>query len=191
MRLLHPGNGDERARLREKPSRAHRAGSAREPRGNPVPLHGLPQHREEHHGRRARHGRQVGEKMHAFHYHRPASLKDALSLGSQKTEGRYLAGGQSLVQAMKLRLSSPTDLIDLNALGDLKTLKAESGSVTIGAMVRHAEGAGSSGVKKTIPPLAALAGMIGDRQGPHMGTIRGPTPQHSPAARFAPAVFRL
>ncbi len=107
--------------------------------------------------------------MHAFHYHRPASLKDALSLGSQKTEGRYLAGGQSLVQAMKLRLSSPTDLIDLNALGDLKTLKAESGSVTIGAMVRHAEVAGSSGVKKTIPALAALAGMIGDRQVRHMG----------------------
>ena len=70
--------------------------------------------------------------MHAFHYHRPGSLKDALGLGAQKTEGRYLAGGQSLVQAMKLRLSSPTDLIDLNALGDLKALKAESGSVTIG-----------------------------------------------------------
>ena len=42
--------------------------------------------------------------MHAFEYHRPANLKDALSLGEKKTEGRYLAGGQSLVQAMKLRL---------------------------------------------------------------------------------------
>src|SRR5258705_2230491 len=116
--------------------------------------------------------------MHAFHYHRPASLKDALGLGAQKTEGRYLAGGQSLVQAMKLRLSSPTDLIDLEALGDLKTLKAESGSVTIGAMVRHAEVAASSGVQKTIPALAALAGMIGDRHVRHNGTIRGAHPHH-------------
>src|SRR5258705_1024819 len=129
--------------------------------------------------------------MHAFHYHRPASLKDALSLGSQKSEGRYLAGGQSLVQAMKLRLSSPTDLIDLNALGDLKTLKAESGSVTIGAMVRHAEVAASSGVQKTIPALAALAGMIGDRQVRHMGTIGGSIANNDPAADYPAAVLGL
>src|SRR5258705_11206715 len=128
--------------------------------------------------------------MHAFHYHRPASLKDALGLGAQKTEGRYLAGGQSLVQAMKLRLSSPTDLIDLNALSDLKTLKAESGSVTIGAMVRHAEVAASSGVQKTIPALAALAGMIGDRQGRPMGTIGGSIAHNDPAAGYPPAVLR-
>src|SRR5882672_3301827 len=102
--------------------------------------------------------------MHAFHYHRPASLKDATGLASQKAEGKYLAGGQSLVQAMKLRLSAPSDLIDLNALGDLKTLKAEGGTVTIGAMVRHAEVASSSSIQKAIPALASLAGIIGDRQ---------------------------
>jgi carbon-monoxide dehydrogenase medium subunit len=129
--------------------------------------------------------------MHAFHYHRPGSLKDAVGLGSQKIEGRYLAGGQSLVQAMKLRLSSPTDLIDLNALGDLKTLKAESGSVTIGAMVRHAEVAASSGVQKTIPALAALAGMIGDRQVRHMGTIGGSIANNDPAADYPAAVLGL
>ena len=61
--------------------------------------------------------------MHAFEYHRPSTTKDALALGTQKAEGRYLAGGQSLVQAMKLRLSSPSDLIDLAALGDLKALQ--------------------------------------------------------------------
>jgi carbon-monoxide dehydrogenase medium subunit len=129
--------------------------------------------------------------MHAFHYHRPASLKDTLGLGAQKTEGRYLAGGQSLVQAMKLRLSSPTDLIDLNALGDLKTLKVENGSVTIGAMVRHAEVAASSGVQKTIPALAALAGMIGDRQVRHMGTIGGSIANNDPAADYPAAVLGL
>ena len=53
--------------------------------------------------------------MRAFEYHRPSSMKDAIALGEKNTEGRYLAGGQSLVQAMKLRLSSPSDLVDLNA----------------------------------------------------------------------------
>ena len=62
--------------------------------------------------------------MHAFEYHRPASTQDALSLASKKSEGRYLAGGQSLVQAMKLRLSSPTDLIDLGTVKELTGIKA-------------------------------------------------------------------
>jgi carbon-monoxide dehydrogenase medium subunit len=129
--------------------------------------------------------------MHAFRYHRPANAKDATTLASQKSEGRYLAGGQSLVQAMKLRLSSPSDLIDLNALGDLKTLKAEGASVTIGAMVRHAEVASSSSIQKTIPALAALAGMIGDRQVRHMGTIGGSLANSDPAADYPAAVLGL
>ncbi len=129
--------------------------------------------------------------MHPFDYHRPANLKDALALGTQKAEGKFLAGGQSLVQAMKLRLSAPTDLIDLNALGDLKALKAESGSVTIGAMVRHAEVASSSAVAKAIPALAALAGMIGDRQVRHMGTIGGSLANNDPAADYPAAVLGL
>ena len=129
--------------------------------------------------------------MHPFQYHRPASLKDALALGSQKDEGKFLAGGQSLVQAMKLRLSAPSDLIDLNALGDLKALKADAGGVTIGAMVRHAEVAASSAVAKAIPALAALAGMIGDRQVRHMGTIGGSLANNDPAADYPAAVLGL
>ncbi len=129
--------------------------------------------------------------MHPFQYHRPASLKDALALGSQKGEGKFLAGGQSLVQAMKLRLSAPSDLIDLNALGDLKALKADAGGVTIGAMVRHAEVAASSAVAKAIPALAALAGMIGDRQVRHMGTIGGSLANNDPAADYPAAVLGL
>ena len=129
--------------------------------------------------------------MHAFHYHRPSNLKDALALGSKKDEGRYLAGGQSLVQAMKLRLSSPSDLIDLNALGDLKALKAEGNTVTVGAMVRHAEVAASSAVKKAIPALASLAGMIGDRQVRHMGTIGGSLANNDPAADYPAAALGL
>jgi carbon-monoxide dehydrogenase medium subunit len=129
--------------------------------------------------------------MHAFEYHRPSNMKDALALGTQKSEGRYLAGGQSLVQAMKLRLSSPSDLIDLAAIGDLKALSGDAGSVTIGAMVRHADVAAAPAVLKTIPALAQLAGMIGDRQVRHMGTIGGSLANSDPAADYPAAVLGL
>ena len=129
--------------------------------------------------------------MHAFEYHRPSSVKDAVALGEKKPEGRYLAGGQSLVQAMKLRLSSPSDLVDLNAIADLKTLKAEGGSITVGAMVRHAEVAASSAVQKAIPALAALANLVGDRQVRHMGTIGGSVANSDPAADYPAAVLGL
>src|SRR5205814_5181466 len=129
--------------------------------------------------------------MHAFDYHRPSNVKEALALASRKDEGRYLAGGQSLVQAMKLRLSSPTDLIDLNAIGDLKALKAEGNAVVIGAMVRHAEVAASSAVQKAIPALADLAGMIGDRQVRHLGTLGGSLANSDPAADYPAAVLGL
>jgi carbon-monoxide dehydrogenase medium subunit len=129
--------------------------------------------------------------MHAFQYHKPASAKDAAALAGQKSEGRYLAGGQSLVQAMKLRLASPTDLIDLGSLKELSFIKASGGGVEIGAMTRHAEVAASPEVKKAIPALAALAGMIGDRQVRHMGTIGGSLANNDPAADYPAAVLGL
>jgi len=129
--------------------------------------------------------------MHAFEYHRPSSTRDAVSLASNKTEGRYLAGGQSLVQAMKLRLSSPSDLIDLNLLKDLAGIKVSGSTVEIGAMARHADVAASAAVQKAIPALAALAGMIGDRQVRHMGTLGGSLANSDPAADYPAAVLGL
>ena len=129
--------------------------------------------------------------MHAFEYHRPSSAKDALALAGKKPDGKYLAGGQSLVQAMKLRLSSPTDLIDLGTLRELGGIKVSGSSVEIGAMTRHAEVAGSAEVKKAIPSLAALAAMIGDRQVRHMGTIGGSLANSDPAADYPAAVLAL
>jgi carbon-monoxide dehydrogenase medium subunit len=129
--------------------------------------------------------------MHAFEYHRPSSTKDAVALGSKKDEGRYLAGGQSLVQAMKLRLSSPTDLIDLGTIKELAGIKVSGNAVEIGAMTRHAEVAGSAEVKKAIPALAALAGIIGDRQVRHMGTLGGSIANNDPAADYPAAVLGL
>ena len=129
--------------------------------------------------------------MRAFEYHRPSTTKDALGLGSQKSDGKYLAGGQSLVQAMKLRLASPSDLIDLGTLKELSFIKATGNGVEIGAMTRHADVAGSADVKKAIPALAALAGMIGDRQVRHMGTIGGSLANSDPAADYPAAVLGL
>ena len=129
--------------------------------------------------------------MYAFEYHRPSSSKQALELAAGKNEAKFLAGGQSLVQAMKLRLASPSDLIDLAAIGDLKALSADGGSVTIGAMVRHADVAAAPAVQKAIPALALLAGMIGDRQVRHMGTIGGSLANNDPAADYPAAVLGL
>jgi carbon-monoxide dehydrogenase medium subunit len=128
--------------------------------------------------------------MHAFEYHRPGSTKDALALG-KKEEARYLAGGQSLVQAMKLRLSSPTDLVDLGTIKELVGIKAAGDGVEIGAMTRHADVASSKDVQKAIPALAALAGIIGDRQVRHMGTIGGSLANNDPAADYPAAVLGL
>jgi carbon-monoxide dehydrogenase medium subunit len=127
--------------------------------------------------------------MHAFKYHRPSSV-DAAS-GLAKGEAKLLAGGQSLVQAMKLRLASPSDIIDLGTIKELTGIKTDGKSVTIGAMTRHTEVAHSADVKKTIPALAALAGMIGDRQVRAMGTCGGSIANNDPAADYPAAVLAL
>ncbi|HVL35675.1 MAG TPA: FAD binding domain-containing protein, partial [Burkholderiales bacterium] len=80
---------------------------------------------------------------------------------------------------------------DLGGLKDLKELRVDGGTVVAGAMVRHAEVAGSSAVQKAIPALAALAGMIGDRQVRHLGTIGGSLANNDPAADYPAAVLGL
>src|SRR5690242_21210855 len=101
--------------------------------------------------------------MYAFEYAKPASLGDAAALLA-KTGGRPLAGGQSLVAAMKLRLAQPGTVVDLSAIPDLKGVRKEGDRLVIGAMTRHAEVADSPVVKQSIPALAQLADGIGDRQ---------------------------
>jgi len=127
--------------------------------------------------------------MHAFKYHRPSSVKDAAAL--VKGEAKLLAGGQTLVQTMKLRLASPSDIIDLGTIRELAGIKSDGKSVTIGAMTRHADVAHSADVKKAIPALAMLAGMIGDRQVRAMGTCGGSIANNDPAADYPAAVLAL
>ena len=129
--------------------------------------------------------------MHAFKYHHPTSLADAMAIAATNADGKILAGGQSLVQAMKLRLNSPTDIVDLGGIKELAGIKVEGTSITIGAMTRHADVENNADVKKMIPALARLAGGIGDRQVRHMGTIGGSVANSDPAACYPAAVLGL
>ncbi len=127
--------------------------------------------------------------MYAFDYKRPASVADAkAALGN---DARYLAGGQSLIQAMKLRLSQSETLVDLGGIADMKTIKLDGANVVIGAMVTHAAVGSSSEVKKANPALAELAGGIGDPMVRNMGTIGGSIANADPAACYPTAVLAL
>lgn len=128
--------------------------------------------------------------MYAFEWTRASSVADAVATLS-RTGGKPLAGGQSLVAAMKLRLAQPQTLVDLSAIPDLRGIKREGDAIVIGAMTRHAEVASSAEVKSAIPALAALAEGIGDRQVRNMGTLGGALGNNDPAADWPAAVLAL
>jgi carbon-monoxide dehydrogenase medium subunit len=125
--------------------------------------------------------------MYAFTYERPASLADALKLvaGGAKP----LAGGQTLLASMKLRLSAPEQLADLGGVKELTGIKKEGDKLVIGAMSRHLEVANNADVKAAYPALAWLAGHIGDRQVRAMGTMGGSVANNDPAACYPSAVL--
>lgn len=129
--------------------------------------------------------------MHAFHLHQPTSLAQAAQLRTSAADARFLAGGQSLLAAMKLGLNSATDLVNLAALPDMSGIKVDGNNVVIGAMTRHADVATNADVKRMIPALAALAGGIGDRQVRNIGTIGGSIANADPAACYPAAVVGL
>lgn len=127
--------------------------------------------------------------MYAFDYQRPADRAGAK--GAYQGDARYLAGGQSLIQAMKLRLSASERLVDLGGIADLKGIKVDGGNVVVGAMTTHAAVAASADVRKAIPALADLAGGIGDRMVRNMGTIGGSIANSDPAACYPAGLLGL
>jgi len=129
--------------------------------------------------------------MKNFNYHRPASLADAAIALGKASDGKLLAGGHTLLNTMRMRLATPSDLVDLGGIADLRGIKLEGGGVTIGATARHAEVARSADVKKTIPALAALAGGIGDPAVRNRGTLGGSVANSDPAADYPAAVLGL
>jgi len=129
--------------------------------------------------------------MNRFGYYDPTSVQKAVGIAADKAEGRYLAGGQTLLPTMRLRLNAPTDLIDLGQIADLRGIKVEASAITIGAMVSHAEVARASEVVAKIPALAELAGLIGDAQVRNRGTLGGSIANNDPAADYPAAALGL
>jgi carbon-monoxide dehydrogenase medium subunit len=129
--------------------------------------------------------------MRDFAYHRPESLEAAVRLRTSAADGAYLAGGMTLIPTLKQRLARPSDLVDLGALKALAGVRAEGGTLIVGAMTRHADVAASADVRRTIPALASLAAGIGDRQVRNRGTIGGSVANSDPAADYPAAVIAL
>ncbi len=129
--------------------------------------------------------------MTPFTFHRAANVAAAQTLRKQHPDGSYLAGGQSLLGAMKLGLAAPSDLIDVTGLPGLADIKLEGQALRIGAMATHAMVAASAEVLKHIPALACLASGIADPAVRTRGTLGGSLANNDPAACWPAAVLGL
>lgn len=128
--------------------------------------------------------------MYAFTFERPSTAADAARLGA--TAGaRVLAGGQTLLASMKLRLANPETLVDLGGIAELAGIRREGDAMVIGAMTRHADVETNAEVASAIPALADLASHIGDPQVRAMGTLGGSVANNDPAACYPSAVLAL
>ena len=127
--------------------------------------------------------------MYAFTLERPSTTADAAKLAA--AGAKVLAGGQTLLASMKLRLSDPGRLVDLSNVKELAGIRREGNAFVIGAMTRHADVAANAELKSALPALAGLAAHIGDRQVRAMGTLGGSVANNDPAADYPAAVLGL
>lgn len=128
--------------------------------------------------------------MQAFAYNNAASVADA-SRAALQEDAKLIAGGQTLLQSMKLGLIAPSTVVDISAIAELQGITVAGGTVTIGAGTTHAAVAASKEVQAAIPALADLAGHIGDRQVRNRGTLGGSLANNDPAACYPAAVLGL
>jgi carbon-monoxide dehydrogenase medium subunit len=128
----------------------------------------------------------------AFEYHAAKSVDDALKLlGQYGDDAKLLAGGHSLIPALKLRLQSVGHLIDLGRIGGLDYIKEAGGKIAIGALVTHQALESSKLLRDKCPLLADCAGHIGDVQVRNRGTIGGSLSHADPAADYPAAILAL
>jgi carbon-monoxide dehydrogenase medium subunit len=126
-----------------------------------------------------------------FNYKRAGSVAEAEEMLRSSADGKLLAGGQTLIAAMKMRLANPSDLIDISGIKDLNYIRVADGAVAIGAATTHFEVADSAAVQKAIPALAHTASVIGDPAVRHKGTLGGSVANNDPAADYPAAVLGL
>ena len=127
--------------------------------------------------------------MYSFTLERPSTTDQAVQ--HMAAGARPLAGGQTMLASMKLRLADPGQVVDLGAIADLAGIKRDGNAFVIGAMTRHADVASNKEIQAALPALAHLAGNIGDRQVRAMGTLGGSVANNDPAACYPAAVLGL
>ena len=129
--------------------------------------------------------------MYNFSFIRPSSLQEAIAILADDGEAQALAGGQTLLPALKQRLARPATLIDLSALQEMHGITVQEDKISIGAMTRHAEVAANTEIQESLAALAHLAGAIGDPPVRNMGTLGGSLANSDPAADYPAAVLGL
>ncbi len=129
--------------------------------------------------------------MYNFDYHKPKSLAEAVAAIKKASDGKLIAGGQTLIPTLKQRLAQPSDLVDLSGVAELSGIKVDGKTVTIGAMTKHHQVAISAEVAKAIPALHEMAGLIGDPQVRNLGTLGGSIANADPAADYPAAIVGL
>jgi carbon-monoxide dehydrogenase medium subunit len=126
-----------------------------------------------------------------FDYVRAESVEEAVGLLGSREDPKLLAGGHSLLPAMKLRIARPATLIDIGRLGDLSYVRQEGDRVAIGALTRHHDVAGSDLLHDLCPIVSYAADQIGDPQVRHMGTIGGSVAHGDPAGDMPSVLLAL
>src|ERR1700704_1047576 len=128
----------------------------------------------------------------SFDYLAPKTIAEAVGLLAQHPdEAKILAGGHSLIPAMKLRLAQPQLLIDIGRIADLAYIREDGGEIRIGAMTTHYQIESSERLKEICPLLPDCAGQIGDVQVRNKGTIGGSVAHSDPAGDWPAAVIAL
>ena len=119
-----------------------------------------------------------------FRYHRPALLAEALALLAAQPNARVLAGGQSLMPMLNLRLAAPDDLIDIGRIPELAGIREQDGAIEIGAMTRQREVEQSALVRQRLPLLSQAIALVGHQQTRNWGTVGGSLCHLDPSAEI-------
>jgi carbon-monoxide dehydrogenase medium subunit len=126
-----------------------------------------------------------------FGFAKATSVEHAVALLAQYADARLLAGGQSLIATLNMRLSAPRLLIDINALDELKRISRDGGTLSIGALVRHAEAERSDEIARHAPLLALALPHIAHPAIRNRGTIGGSIAFADPAAELPACLLAL
>ena len=126
-----------------------------------------------------------------FDYHRAASVAEAVELLSSLPDAKLVAGGHSLIPAMKLRAAQPAALVDIGRIPGLSDVSSDGDSLVIGALATHAAVADSAAVRGGCPMLHETAAAIGDIQVRNRGTIGGSLAHADPGADYPAAMLAL